>query len=54
MQVRIARLEQRVQYLSAGGYGSYGYNRYGYGNRDGDGGEDRWEHSRDREDSDED
>jgi hypothetical protein len=55
MQVRIARLEQRVQYLSAGGYGSYGYNSYGYGNRDGNGGEDRWEHRRDdREDRDED
>jgi len=39
IQVRIARLEQRVQYSLANGYGGNGY-----GNRD-----DRWDH-RDRDD----
>ena len=39
IEVRIARLEQRVQYSVANGYG-----RYGYGDRDRD---DRWDHDRD-------
>jgi len=48
IQVRIARLEQRVQYSLARGYGRYGYNN-GYGNnggysdRDRDGRDDRYE-----------
>jgi hypothetical protein len=41
IEVRIARLEQRVQYSVANGYG-----RYGYGDRDRDR-DDRWDHDRD-------
>jgi hypothetical protein len=48
LNARIARLEQRVQFASngRGGRGGYGYNNYnngGYGDRDHDGREDRWE-----------
>jgi len=53
IQVRIARLEQRVQYSLANGYGRYGYsNGYngGYSDRDRDGRDDRWENRRDRDD----
>jgi len=54
LQVRIARLEQRVQYTLARGYGRYGYNNgyNGYGNnggysdRDRDGRDDRYENDR--------
>jgi len=54
LQVRIARLEQRVQYSLARGYGRYGYNNgyNGYGNnggysdRDRDGRDDRYENDR--------
>jgi len=49
IQMRIARLEQRVQYSLANGYGRYGYgNGYNgqYGDRDRDGRDDR----RDRDD----
>ena len=56
IQVRIARLEQRVQYSLARGYGRYGYNNgygyNGYGNnggysdRDRDGRDDRYENDR--------
>ena len=55
IEVRVARLEQRVQYSLAGGYGGYGngYNGYGY-DRDRDGRDDRWEHRRDRDDRDDD
>jgi hypothetical protein len=43
IEVRIARLEQRVQYSVANGYG-----RYGYGDRDRDRDrDDRWDHDRD-------
>ena len=53
IQIRIARLEQRVQYSLASGYGRYGYNN-GYNgqyfDRDHDGRDDRWEHRRDRDD----
>jgi len=51
IQVRIARLEQRVQYSLARGYGRYGHNN-GYGNnggyydRDRDGRDDRYENDR--------
>ena len=31
IQIRIARLEQRVQYAMSGRFGGYGNNRYGYG-----------------------
>jgi hypothetical protein len=41
IEVRIARLEQRVQYSVANAYG-----RYGYGDRDRDR-DDRWDHDRD-------
>ena len=53
IQVRIARLEQRVQYSLANGYGRYGYNNgYNgqYADRDRDGRDDRWEGRRDRDD----
>ncbi len=54
IEVRIARLEQRVQYSLANGYGRYGYgngyNGYGYADRDRDGRDDRWENQRDRDD----
>ena len=61
IQVRIARLEQRVRYSLASRYGNngYGYNNNGYGNgyanaydRDRDGRDDRYEddHGRDRDD----
>ena len=45
IQVRIARLEQRVQYSMASRYGRYGYNSYnsGYYDRDRDGRDDRYE-----------
>ena len=48
LQVRIARLEQRVQYASArSGRSGYGYNGYAnsgyYGDRDRDGRDDRYE-----------
>jgi opacity protein-like surface antigen len=50
IEVRIARLEQRVQYSLASGYGRYGYGYNGYGNgyidRDGDGRDDNLEHQR--------
>jgi len=54
LQVRIARLEQRVRYSLARGYGRYGYNNgyNGYGNnggysdRDRDGRDDRYENDR--------
>ena len=54
IQVRIARLKQRVQYTMARGYGRYGYNNgyNGYGNnggyydRDRDGRDDRYENDR--------
>ena len=53
IELRIARLEQRVQYSLASGTGRYGYgngyNGYGY-DRDRDGRDDRWEHRRDRDD----
>ena len=53
IEVRIARLEQRVQYSLANGYGRYGYgngyNGNGYADRDRDGRDDRWDH-RDRDD----
>jgi opacity protein-like surface antigen len=50
IQIRIARLEQRVQYSLANGYGRYGYgNGYnGYGDRDRDR-DDRWDGDRDRD-----
>ena len=55
IQVRIARLEQRVQYSLAGRYGRYGYNNgynNGYYDRDRDGRDDRYEddHGYDRDD----
>lgn len=61
IQVRIARLEQRVQFASSrfgrGGYGYNGYNNGGYyGDRDRDGRDDRyendhgWDHDGDRDD----
>lgn len=57
IQVRIARLEQRVQYSLAGRYGRNGYGYNGYGNngyydRDRDGRDDRYEddHGYDRDD----
>ena len=47
IQMRIARLEQRVQYSTANRYGGYGYNgnngAYGYADRDRDGRDDRYE-----------
>ena len=45
ISVRIARLEQRVQYSMARGYGRYGYNGYNgaYYDRDRDGRDDRYE-----------
>jgi len=51
IQVRIARLEQRVQYTMARGYGyNNGYNGYGnnggYSDRDRDGRDDRYENDR--------
>jgi len=46
LQVRIARLEQRVQYSLARGYGRYGYNNGGYSDRDRDGRDDRYENDR--------
>ena len=49
IEMRIARLEQRVQYSLASGYGRYGYNNgYGgqYGDRDRVGRDDRWEGQR--------
>jgi hypothetical protein len=55
VQVRIARLEQRVQFATANRYGYNSYNRYngynGYVDRDRDGRDDRWEreHRRDRD-----
>src|SRR5437763_7336680 len=53
IQARIARLEQRVQYSLANGYGRYGYgngyNGNGYADRDRDGRDDRGDH-RDRDD----
>ena len=54
IQVRIARLEQRVQYASANRYGryGYGYNGYnGYGYYDGNG-RGHWEGERDVHDDD--
>ena len=48
IQLRIARLEQRVQYSLANGYGRYGYGNGGYGYSDRD--RDR----RDRDDRDDD
>ncbi len=54
IQTRIARLEQRVQFTLANGYGRYG-NGYGNGyngqfvDRDRDGRDDRWERDGDRE-----
>ena len=55
IEQRIARLEQRVQYSLASGYGGYGngYNGNGY-DRDRDGRDDRWEHRGDRDDRDDD
>ena len=54
IQTRIARLEQRVQYSLANGYGRYGYgngyNGNAYADRDHDGRDDRWENRRDRGD----
>jgi len=57
IQMRIARLEQRVQFASqrfgGRGYGYNGYNNGGsYGDRDRDGRDDRWEDDRgyDRDD----
>ena len=53
IEVRIARLEQRVQYSLASGYGRYGYNN-GYNgqwvDRDRDGRDDRREDRHDRDD----
>ncbi len=54
IQVRIARLEQRVQYSLAGrygrnGYGYNGYNNNGYYDRDRDGRDDRYEDDRGRD-----
>jgi tetrahydromethanopterin S-methyltransferase subunit G len=50
IQVRIARLEQRVQFAMNDRYGRYGYNSgYGYADRDHDGRDDRSER-RDRDD----
>ena len=50
IEVRIAQLEQRVQYSLANGYGRYGYgngyNGYAYADRDGDGRDDAIEHQR--------
>ena len=45
IQVRIARLEQQVQFSMGGRYGRYGYNNYnnGYYDRDRDGRDDRYE-----------
>ncbi len=43
IQVRIARLEQRVQYSLAGRNGYNGYNNNGYYDRDRDGRDDRYE-----------
>ena len=57
IELRIARLEQRVQFSLANGYGRYGYGKgyNGYGSdRDRDGRDDRWEHRRDRDDRDDD
>ena len=54
IQVRIARLEQRVQYASANRYGRYGYgdNRYnGYGYYDGNG-RGHWDGERDDDEDD--
>lgn len=56
IQVRIARLEQRVQYASANRYGryGYGYNGYnGYGYYDGNG-RGHWAGDRDDDDRDDD
>ena len=55
IQVRLARLEQRVQFASSARYGrgGYGYNNGGYyGDRDRDGRDDRYENDRgyDRDD----
>jgi hypothetical protein len=51
IQYRIARLEQRVQYSLANGYGrsGYGYNNNGYADRDRDGRDDRYEDDRGRD-----
>jgi len=49
IQVRLARLEQRVQFASSARYGrgGYGYNNGGYyGDRDRDGRDDRYENDR--------
>jgi hypothetical protein len=44
IQIRIARLEQRVQFAMNQRYGRYGYNSaYGYSDRDRDGRYDRYE-----------
>jgi hypothetical protein len=48
LQYRIQRLEQRVQYAMNNRYGGYGYNGYGYADRDRDGRNDRWEDDRGR------
>ena len=56
IQVRIARLEERVQYASANRYGRYGYgdNGYnGYGYHDGNG-RGHWDGDRDDDDDDHD
>jgi opacity protein-like surface antigen len=55
IEVRIARLEQRVQFAMNQRYGGYGYNAYNgyngqYVDRDRDGREDRWEGRHDRDD----
>ena len=56
IQNRIVRLEQRVQYSLANGYGRYGnngygngYNGYGFADRDRDGRDDRYEDDRGRD-----
>jgi len=49
IEVRIARLEQQVQYSLANRYGGYGNNGRGYADRDRDGRNDRWEDDRGRD-----
>lgn len=54
IQTRIVRLEQRVTYMTAAGYGNYGNGGYGnggynYADRDRDGRDDRYENDQGRD-----